>query len=545
MKKHLVIHGMYLATFLVGLGLIHIHTKHVRARFSHALAGMSSALSATRRTVYQLSRAVKSKETPTNIKASSWIGVQRCVEDAVVQVFTETAHIDWLEPYRPRVEGASGGSGFFINRDGDIVTNYHVVSHARFIKIRLPALGQERYDVSLVGACPDRDIALLRLTQETKDAIIKKLGKISYLQLGDSDAVGRTQEVMALGFPLGNLGLKSTIGNVSGWQRIGNQSFIELTSPINPGNSGGPTVNAAGKVVGINSAGIPSAQNIGYFIPIAEVKNALKDLYKIPFLRKPVLGANFSFYTDTVRKFLGNPPGGGWYVTRVFEGALLAKAGLKEGDVIYEINGHQLDAYGDVEVSWAPDSKVSVLDLLNRYTTGDHVELVYYRNGTRYTADIEMDGGFILPVRKLYEDFDEIEYEIFGGMIIMPLSLNVLQRILNNDGTLASSLAKYGRPENQYEQGLIVTHIFSGSPAKDTKLLSAGACLDKVNGQKVRTLEQFRDAIASGRNSDYITITTLYSQVFTALELKDVREREPKLAAHYGFKVSSSFQAIA
>jgi len=545
MKKQWALVAISVALCLVGLGssgIVYLYRQ--QKKVTEVLQAVHKELARTRRQLQGVNKQIQTQEVASAPVRSGWIDVQRNVEDAVVQVFTQMSQINWLEPYKAPDEVMSAGSGFFINNKGDLVTNYHVISQATKIQIRLPSLGQERFTVEIVGACPDRDIALLRLPDDVKEKIEKRLGSIPYLMLGDSDKVGRTQEVMALGFPLGTLSLKSTIGNVSGWQRFGSQSFIQLTSAINPGNSGGPALNGNCEVIGINTAAIPSAQNTGFFIPITELKNALKDLYKVKLLRKPVLGANFSIYPDKVREYLGNPEGGGWYVTRVFKGTLLEKSGVKDGDVLYSINGHELDMYGDVEVSWATDSKVSVLDLLNRYIMGDTLHLVLYRKGARRDVTVELDAGFVLPIRKMYPDFEEIEYEIFGGMIVMPLNLNVINAILEADASLAPYLTQYALPENQYNTALIVTHIFTNSPIKEAKLIGVGSIIDQVNGKKVRTLQEFRRAVANGKQQEFMTFTTVHERTFAAIALDDVREEEPELAARYGFALSESFKSI-
>ena len=160
------------------------------------------------------------------------------------------------------------------------------------MQIEIPILGVEQLPVEIVGVSPERDIALLRLTPRSKEKIKKALGELPFLKLGNSDAVRRGQEVLALGYPLGVQALKSTQGIVSGRERIKliKQSCIQITAPLNPGNSGGPSINAAGEVIGINFAGVIAAQNVGYILPINDLKAAIKDLYKIRLLRRPVLG---------------------------------------------------------------------------------------------------------------------------------------------------------------------------------------------------------------------------------------------------------------
>lgn len=506
---------------------------------------VTTQLAQLRAQVHTMQQQTREQAATAPVTIGTWQAVQRTVEDGVIQVFTHMGRFNWVRPYRAPEEVTSVGSGFFINEKGEFLTNYHLVAQARSVMVRLPRLGQKQYKAEVIGVCPDRDVALMRLTDKARAEVEKKVGTIAHLQLGDSDQVGRTQEVMALGFPLGKLSLKSTIGNVSGWEHAGSgQSFIQLTSPLNPGNSGGPAVDAHGTVVGVNTAGVVGAQNTGFFIPITEVKHVLHDLYKTKLLRKPVLGGDFSIYMDNVRECLGNPPGGGWYITRVYEKTLLSKAGVRTGDVLYAINGHDLDEYGDVEVSWAPDAKVSVSDLLNRYVMGDTLHLVLYRHGKRKEVSITLDDSFVLPVRKMYPEFEQIDYEIFGGMIVMPLNINLINIFLEHDNSLASFLTQFARPEHQYKKCLVITHLFPDSPAKDAKLLGVGLILDEVNGSKVETLTDLRKALLHGRRNKFVTITTQYDRRFVALEYDEVRKKEPVLAQIHGYQVTKLVQNL-
>ncbi|MDQ5890786.1 MAG: serine protease Do [Candidatus Dependentiae bacterium] len=505
---------------------------------------LAKELAGTRSQLLSVQQEVRNETASIPTTASNWLHVQKQIEHGVVQVFSSMARINWLRPYRAPDEIASSGSAFFINDKGDMLTNYHVVNQARSVMVRLPKLGQLQYRATVIGVCPERDVALIRLTDKAREEIERKIGPLQSMILGDSDQVGRTQEVMALGFPLGRSSLKSTIGNVSGWEHCGGQSLIQLTSPINPGNSGGPTVNNRGEVIGINSSMVMGAQNTGFFIPINEIKHILNDLFTTSLLRKPVPGGDFSIYLDTMREFLGNPSGGGWYVTHVYRGTMLDRAGIAAGDVIYEVNGYELDCYGEVEVSWATDSRVSVMDLLNRYNIGDTIHLVVYRRGERKECSIVLDDSFILPVRRLFPDFEKVEYEIFAGMVILPLSINVINALLEYDNSLATILTRYARPDAQYEPALIITHIFPDSPAKDAKLLDAGLIIDTINNRPVRTLNDFRAAVLRHKKDKFFTVTTQFDRRFAVLSYDDVREKEGRLAAQNGYAISALVKAL-
>jgi len=505
---------------------------------------LSKELATMRGQLLSVQQGLRHEGAASPAVSSNWLGVQRAVEHSVVQVFSSVARMNWLRPYRTPDESLVSGSAFFINERGDMLTNYHVVSQASSIMIRLPRVGQLQFRAKVVGVCPERDVALLALEDKARDELERKVGKITPVVFGDSDLVGRTQEIMALGFPLGRMSLKSTIGNISGWEHFGGQSLIQLTSPINPGNSGGPSVNSRGEVIGINSSNVPTAQNTGFCIPINEILHILPDLYTTPLLRKPVLGANFTIYLDAMREHLGNPPGGGWYMTHVYKNTLLERAGMQAGDVLYEVNGYELDCYGEVEVSWSTDARVSTPDLLNRYKIGDSLQLVVYRRGERKEVTVVLDDSFVLPIRQLFPDFEKIEYEVFGGMVIMPLSINVINALLEYDGSLASVLTRYARADTQYEQALIVTHICPDSPAKDAKLIEPGLILDTVNGHSVRTLSDLRRALLRHKKDKFLTMTTQFEPRLMVLAYDDICRKEALVARQNGYKVSALVKAL-
>jgi serine protease Do len=415
--------------------------------------------------------------------SKTWLDIQKQVKDTVVQVYAQVDEFNWLEPYKSPDQSEGAGSGFFINREGDIISNYHVVANASSIQIQIPSFGMERFDMELIGVSPERDIALLKVTKEAKEKIIKKLGAIPFLKLGDSDHILRSQEVLALGYPLGQTRLKSTLGIVSGRERLGYFGYIQITAPLNPGNSGGPAVNTMGEVIGINSRGIMEAQNVGYIIPINEVKSALDDLRKVKLLRKPTLGCIFTVTNPELVEYLGNPSEGGWYIAKVFEDTLLKSVGVKEDDMLYEVNGHKIDMYGELNVPWSED-KISLFELLNRYKVGDTIELVIYRKGTRKDFSFKLEYKYLPPVRMVYPEFekDAVDFEIIGGVVVMQLTLNHVAILLSR----APDLVRYGRSEHQHEPSLVITHVFPNSQAYKARVLRVGEILEEVNGEKVR-----------------------------------------------------------
>lgn len=468
---------------------------------------------------------------PMAAKTRVWRKVQKRAQDTVVQLFVHTAQFNWLEPYKSPQQGKAYGTGFFIDELGHIVTNYHVIDENSTIKIQIPSLGKERFDVDVVGVNPERDLALLKLTPEAYTAVHDRLKKIPFLELGDSDRVVRTQEIMALGYPLGQQKLKSTQGIVSGREHLDGDSYIQITAAINPGNSGGPSLDSSGKVIGINTAGMDRAQSVGYIIPINDLKSVINDLQHTKFLRKPMLGCEFNYGSKDMITFLKNPEPGGLYITRVYKNSLLDLAGVQAGDMLYAINGHIFDLYGETNVPWSED-KVPVSALLNRCSIGQEMELVLYRNGEKIVKNFAFNFVNPVPIKKYYPMYEEVKHEIIGGMVVMELALNHLSQIP------FERLLKYKERQNQEKPRLIITHIFPNSQAKIARVVSVGDIITRVNGNKVRTINDFVHEIEQSQN--FITLKTEDKQ-FMVLDVHKMLAQEEELTKKFFYKKTDIF----
>ncbi|HRN77809.1 MAG TPA: trypsin-like peptidase domain-containing protein [Candidatus Dependentiae bacterium] len=470
-----------------------------------------------------------------------WRPIQEKVENTVVQIFSQIAELDLLQPYKTPKQGTSSGSGFFINADGDIITNAHVIDQASAIWIQIPALGKRVLDVEVLGVSPERDLALLRLTPDSLQQIKDELGTVPYLKIGDSDKVLRSDEVLALGYPLGQQSLKSTTGVVSGFEH----RWIQTSAPINPGNSGGPLLNTQGEVVGVNNANIPGAQNVGYAIPISQLEIILPDLYKVKLLRKPFLGIVFNNATDALTEYLGNPAPGGAYIVEVVSNSTLDKAGVKRGDMLYEINNHRLDIFGEMRVPWSED-KVSLIDYVSRISIGEEIKLVVYRNGERKELKAIFEQAESQGVSEFYPGYEELDYEVFGGMVITPLTINHLQLL----GSHAPGLAKYMDMKNRNEPTLIITHIFPSSHLYRSRAVAVGSTIHEVNGIKVSNLHEFRNALQQKGDNKFFTmrlsdnVARRSENVIVALEWDKLIEQEPKLAHDYRYPMTNTTKEL-
>lgn len=470
----------------------------------------------------------------------AWGQVHEKVRDTVVQVFVYSALFNWLEPYKTPQQRVGVGSGFFIDASGLLITNAHVIDQYRAVYIQIPHFGKRRFDVEVIGVSPERDLALLRVIPEDLAIIVDELGAVPTLAFDDSDKVRRADEIMALGYPLGQQSLKSTVGVVSGRQHIDGHSLIQIDAPINQGNSGGPSLDTSGRVIGVNSSGIfeGGAQNVGYIIPSNEVKLFLRQLEDLPsdgvkFLRKPYLGISYGYGSDALAQYLHNPTPGGFYVVDVYPGSPLAKAGVLPGDVIYEVDGNKVDYFGEMSVPWSEDKISAAVDYVSRLMPGDTIHIVAYRNGARKELVAQFAFSDATPIRLRFPGYEVIDYEVVGGLVVMELTLNHLPILLQKN----SQLVKYAELEHQMEPVIIITHILPDSEASKTRALHAGMIIKEINGKKVRTLEQFRQQVAESLQSNFLTIKT-EGNVFAVLPFMRALRDEPKLASSYFYQIT-------
>ena len=222
----------------------------------------------------------------------------------------------------------------------------------------------------------------------------------------------------------------------------------KLALRLTPVNSGGPSINNAGHVIGINTAYQPKAQSVGYIIPINELKVILDDLRELKLLRRPFLGILYNNASESLTKFLGNPEPGGLFVVDVYEGSPLFKAGVKRRDMIYEINGHRVDIYG--ELPWIED-KMSIVDYVSQNSNLAMKYGLFFIVKDRKKIVFNFEQADQLPVHKIYPGYEEIDYEIIAGMLIQPLALTICRLSVNN----SPALAKYAEIKTKWKVQLL------------------------------------------------------------------------------------------
>lgn len=241
-------------------------------------------------------------------------------------------------PMGPQTRKATSlGSGFIIDdKEGLILTNYHVIADADEVKVILTEEDADRegIDAKVVGGDAEADVALVK---------IKTNRKLTAASLGDSDVLQVGEWVMAVGNPFGH-GHTVTKGIISAKERVvlpmsQFANYLQTDTPINPGNSGGPLINTAGEVIGINTAINAAAQGIGFAIPINYVKRILPELRSKGAVTRGFIGVNISELNPKLAAGMKLPKNTrGVVVSEVIEGEPGAKGGLQRYDVILSIN---------------------------------------------------------------------------------------------------------------------------------------------------------------------------------------------------------------
>jgi len=276
-------------------------------------------------------------------------------------------------PFSSRQQEEGLGSGFIISNDGFILTNEHVIDAVNDIAITVTGFDQP-LAAKVVGSDYNLDLALLKIDTDTE---------LPFLNLGNSDQIRVGNWVIAIGNPYG-LDHTVTTGVISAKGRPVNisdrqyENLLQTDASINPGNSGGPLLNLQGEVVGINTAINAQAQGIGFAIPTSTVQRVLEDLKNSVSSVSPWVGVQVRPVDEEAARYLGLAKAEGALVTGVIAGSPAQKSGLKQWDVIVELNGVKINNADDLVAAIKAaqvGSKVKVLVVRNRQLSSLNVSI--------------------------------------------------------------------------------------------------------------------------------------------------------------------------
>ena len=480
-------------------------------------------------------------ESPIN----HWLQYQKKYQHSVLQLICTRASYDLWKPYIQPTDRIGKGSGFIIDIEhGYLVTNAHVVANAIYIAGRSPRLGKRDINIKLVSISRERDVALCRIIKEDIPLLTAGLLDPTSINMpfGDSSLIEQTDEVMTIGYPLGEENIKYTTGIVSGFHPNSDEmesyespedepSYIQITAAVNPGNSGGPLINRKGEVIGINAAGYLFMQNIAFAIhsriflalyPYMINGQLLVEVPKIslewnptsPFLNLLICG------DENIK---------GIYVKNVYPNSCFNR--LQLGDIItkisyndifwsdpnsfvvtgpkkvfsmVKING-EIDRFGDVILDRLPDRRMTIKEVFDIVPIGTEVFLTYCRDKMWFSYKTLFTNIPTNMVRQIYPKFEKLDYEIFAGLCVTPLTI----KHVGWDTNLQMAVYR----KRRYTDYLIIVQIFPETTAYKTKSLSKGDLLKTINGQETKTLNDLRNILNNKPN--YLLITTFEDVAFS------------------------------
>ena len=288
---------------------------------------------------------------------------------ACQQVVGITTEVTYKNFFGQTSSSAVTGSGFIISTDGDIMTNYHVIEYADQYGYDVQVMMHDGtvYNATIAGTEEDNDIAVLQIQATGLDAV----------SLGNSDAINVGDTVQAVGNPLGELDFTMTFGQVTALDRritTGDSApainMFQIDAAVNKGNSGGPVYDSAGNVIGVVTAKYSDTgiEGIGFAIPINDAMSIANELITNGYVTgKPYLGISVVTMSYSAAQYYNSTEGA--YIYSVAKDSPAEFAGLKAGDVVYQL--------GDQDVFTEEDLRVS----LRNYRAGDTVSLGVFRAG--------------------------------------------------------------------------------------------------------------------------------------------------------------------
>jgi serine protease Do len=432
--------------------------------------------------------------------------VARDMMSGVVQIHVEgNMEEDIQSVMNPaiKIPGTWAGSGFFVKHDeleGHIVTNAHVVRNAVKIEVSSMLTSEERFEAEVVGLVKtlEPDVALLKLTDsELLRFKTMALRNIEYLQLREGSSPSRGEEIKAIGYPMGMVEPNISGGEITNFisgSEYTTERFV-TDAAINPGNSGGPSVNKDGKVVGLNTAVMIDADNIGFITPAGFVEIILDNLLQKNEPHFAGIGGKLQKNSDNFNPLLKQSTAKGVIVDKIKPGGFLEAANIQQRDVILSINGVAFDRHGIVIGKEGHFRHKNIYDVMKLIPIGEEVEVVYLRNGETSTASAiamrnpqkGVRSNSIIEERKYLEVF---------GMIVQELSVEIIEAMRNVDTNTQIEMLQTIEQEKPI---LVVTHIHQGTQADEMEW-PVGEMIITANEEEIHTLDELKNVLEKNIN---------------------------------------------
>jgi len=308
----------------------------------------------------------------------------------ISSVVNITSRIRSFDFFYGQYETEGQGSGFIIDKEGRILTNYHVIENASKIYVTLHGR-EKQIPASIVGTDKTHDLAVIQI----------KVPELRPMTLGDSSNLLVGQKVYAIGNPFGlngtlTLGIVSSIRGIREPDGMQIEDAIQTDAAINPGNSGGPLLNYHGEVIGINTmiaSSVGQSAGIGFAIPINTAKAVLNDLVTLGRVRRPALGVRTIPIDAELASELGLAADYGLLIVQTVPGGAADRAGLRGGSERAYLGNMQISIGGDLIVAIDGkdiNSQQGLAQIMNSHRAGDTVKVTIYRGKKRIDVNVEL-----------------------------------------------------------------------------------------------------------------------------------------------------------
>ncbi len=323
---------------------------------------------------------------PFDAEEQNNIDVYRKNIASVVNIKSKAVTFDFFYGLVPE-EGQ--GSGFVIDKEGHILTNYHVIAEARQVEVSMH--NRKTYHATIVGVDRSHDLAVLQI--KAPDLQPMTLGDSTHLQVG--------QKVYAIGNPFGlegtlTRGIVSSIRQVQEPDGMTIDEAIQTDAAINPGNSGGPLLNWHGDVIGINNmiaSNVGQSAGIGFAIPINTAKAVLNDLVTLGRVRRPALGVKTIPIDPDLAEQMGLAADYGLLILQVVSGGAADRAGLRGGSERAYLGNVPIMVGGDLIIAIdgeKVEDQQDLAQLMNKHRAGDAVRVTIYRGKKKMDVGVTL-----------------------------------------------------------------------------------------------------------------------------------------------------------
>ena len=450
------------------------------------------------------------------------------VKKALVKVYTSHQLFDYLSPWQYGQSANSTATGFII--DGErIITNAHAVLNSKFLQVRKEG-DSKKYKAVVKFTSEEYDLALVEIEDKSffKGTVPLKLGTLPEIQ----------EKLTVYGYPLGGDKLSTTQGIVSRMEHntytLTNRKFLigQTDAAINSGNSGGPVVSK-GKVVGVAFAGLNSADNIGYFIPVNILNNFLEDIKDGKYDGSPLLGLEWlELESPSHRRMLGiEDKTGGILIKKVFKNSPFEGV-LQKNDVLMKLDNYPVEYDGTIEFRKNEKTDFSYVNQQKKY--GDNLSYEIIRDKKTKTGQVKLEKKDIK-----YTVVTEVtietppSYMVYGGLLFEPLTSNYMAGVIEKLGSV------YDREElyKDYKELVVLVRVLPF----DVNLGYTDAVnqiIVKVNGEKYKDFKDFAQKVKNVKSGFIIFENDNGDEI--VLDVKEVEEQREALMQNYNISSDMS-----